>query len=128
MMHLLRLLMSWSVRRVLLFVLLVAAMVAFVQIRNAYQRVPELTRQVEALERQQSLLDAEVARQREQAAAGLRAIEGLEEPMLRRRLAEVRSAIAAHEGDRAGGLGLALDAARGDGNAVARELAGEFRL
>ncbi|MGZ8343124.1 MAG: hypothetical protein ACXW27_05955 [Allosphingosinicella sp.] len=128
MMHLLRLLMSWSVRRVLLFVLLVAAMVAFVQIRNAYQRVPELTQQVEGLERQQSLLDAEVARQREQAAAGLRTIESLEEPMLRRRLAEIRSAIAAHEGDRAGGLGLALDAARGDGNAVARELAGEFRL
>lgn len=128
MMHLLRLLMSWSVRRVLVFVLLVAAMVAFVQVRSAYQRVPELTQEVVALEQQQVLLEAEVGRQREQAEAGLRAIEGFEEPMLRRRLAEVRAAIAAQEGGRTGGLGFALDAARGDGNAVARDLAGRFRL
>lgn len=128
MMHLLRLLMSWSVRRVLVFVLLVAVMVAFVQVRSAYQRVPELTQEVVALERQQGLLDSEVGRQRDRAEAGLRAIDGLEEPMLRERLAEVRSAIAAHEGGRAGGLGTALDAARGDGNAVARDLAGRFRL
>lgn len=128
MMHLLRLLMSWSVRRVLVFVLLVAAMVAFVQVRSAYQRVPELRQEVEALQRQQDLLEAEVRRQREQAAVGLRTIEGLQEPMLRRRLGEVRSAISEHGAGNAGGLGLALDAARGDGNAVARELAGRFRL
>jgi hypothetical protein len=127
MMHLLRLLMSWSVRRVLLFVLLVAAMAAFVQIRSAYQRLPELSREVEDLERQQRLLEAEVGRQRERAEAGLRAIESAEEPMLRRRLAEVRSAIA-QEGGGGGGLDLALHAARGDGNAVARALAGRFRL
>lgn len=128
MMHLLRLLMSWSVRRVLLFVLLVAAMVAFVQVRSAYQRVPELKREVEHLERQQRLLQAEVNRQRRQAEERLRAMEGEEEPALRRRLADVRSAIAAQEGGRGGGLGVALDAARGDGDAVARELAGRFRL
>ena len=128
MMHLLRLLMSWSVRRVLLFVLLVAAMVAFVQVRSAYERLPELTEEVEALERQQGLLEAEVARQREQAETSLRTIEGLEEPMLRRRLAQVRAALAAQKEDRAGNLGLAVDAARGDGNALAAELAGRFRL
>lgn len=128
MMHLLRLLMSWSVRRVLLFVLLVAAMVAFVQIRSAWQRLPELTREVEDLERQKGLLQAEVARQRKQAEEGLGAIENAEEPILRRRLVDVRAAIAGREGGRSGGLGLALDAARGDGNAVARELAGRFRL
>ncbi|HLL31559.1 MAG TPA: hypothetical protein VK403_11230 [Allosphingosinicella sp.] len=126
-MHLLRLLMSWSVRRVLLFVLLVAAMAAFVQVRNAYQRLPELTQEAEALERQQGLLEEEVSRQREQAEARLRAIESLEGPMLRRRLAEVRSAVAGHRGG-GGGVGLALDAVRGDGDAVARELAGRFRL
>lgn len=118
--------MSWSVRRVLVFVLLVAAMAAFVQVRNAYQRLPELGQEVEALERQQGLLGAEIARQREQAEAALRAIQAAEEPMLLRRLVEVRTAIATH-GD-GGGPGLALDAARGDGNAVARELAGRFRL
>jgi hypothetical protein len=128
MIHLVRLLMSWSVRRVVLFVLLVAAMVAFVQLRNAYQRLPELTQEVEDLERQQGLLEAEVRRQREQAEAALRTLEGLEEPMLNRRLAQVRAAIAAREGGDGSGLGLALDAARGDGNAVARELAGGFRL
>lgn len=128
MMHLLRLLMSWSVRRVLLFVLLVAAMAAFVQVRNAYQRLPELARQAEDLERQQKLVEAEAARQREQAEARLRAIESAQEPVLRRRLAEVRTAIAAAQRGRAGGLGLALDAARGDGDSIARELAGRFRL
>lgn len=128
MIHLLRLLMSWSVRRVLIFVLIVAAMAAFVQIRSAYQRVPELTREAESLERQQELLEAEVTRQREEAEARLRGIEALEEPMLHRRLAEVRAAIAADVGGRAGGLGLALGAASGDGNAVARDLAGRFRL
>ena len=126
MMHLLRLLMSWSVRRVLLFVLLVAAMAAFVQVRSAYQRLPELRQEIEVLERQEGLLEAEVGRQRQQAEARLRAIGSAEEPVLRRRLAQVRGAIAAH--GRGGGLGLALDAARGDGNAVARELAGRFRL
>ncbi|HEX8225702.1 MAG TPA: hypothetical protein VF605_17975 [Allosphingosinicella sp.] len=128
MIHLLRLLMSWSVRRVLVFVLIVAAMAAFVQVRSAYQRLPELRQEAADLERQQGLLEAEVARQRQQAEAGLRAIASAEEPMLRRRLAEVRAAIAAQEGGGGGGLGLALDAARGDGNAVARDLAGRFRL
>lgn len=128
MMHLLRLLMSWSVRRVLLFVLLVAAMVAAVQIRNAYQRLPELNREIEALERQQGLIEAEVGRRRAQAEAGLRALERLEEPMLRRRLGEVRAEIAARRDSGAGSLGLALGAASGDGDAVARELAGRFRL
>ncbi|MGA9580416.1 MAG: hypothetical protein WBR13_00420 [Allosphingosinicella sp.] len=128
MIHLLRLLMSWSVRRVLIFVLIVAAMAAFVQIRSAYQRVPELTREAETLERQQRLLEAEVGRQREQAEAGLKAIEQFEEPLLHRRLAEVRAALAGRAMGGAGGLGLALDAARGDGNAVARDLAGRFRL
>ncbi|HYW15927.1 MAG TPA: hypothetical protein VE891_07210 [Allosphingosinicella sp.] len=128
MMHLLRLLMSWSVRRVLLFVLLVAAMVAAVQIGNAYRQLPQLSGEIENLERQQGLLEAEVERQRKQAEAGLRSIERLEEPMLHRRLAEVRAAIAGQEGGRTGGLGLTLGAASGDGNAVARALAGRFRL
>ena len=128
MMHLVRLLMSWSVRRVLLFVVIVAAMVAFVKIMEAYERVPALAGQVEALERQQALLDAEVRRQRERAEADLRAIRTLEQPLLRERLATVRAAIAAHESGRPSGLGLAFDAARGDGDAVARELASRFRL
>ncbi|HEY0132356.1 MAG TPA: hypothetical protein VGB57_13230 [Allosphingosinicella sp.] len=127
-MHLLRLLMSWSVRRVLVFVLLVAAMAAFVQVRSAYQRLPELRQQVESLERQQGLLEAEVDGQRKQAEARLQAIGSAEEPVLRRRLADVRAAIAGQEGGQSGGLGLALDAARGDGNAVAGELAGRFGL
>lgn len=126
--HLLRLLMSWSVRRVLLFVFLVAGMVALVQLRNAYQRLPELAAEVEALERQEGLLEAEVAKLRRQAEAGLQAMAGAEEPMLRRRLAEVRSAIAAQDGGTGGKLELALDAARGEGAAVANALADRFRL
>jgi hypothetical protein len=128
MMHLLRLLMSWSVRRVLLFVILVAAMAALVQVRSAYRSLPALADEVGALERQQSLLEVEVARQRQQAELALRAIGSAEEPMLRRRLAEVRSAIAAQGGGADRKLGLALDAARGESSAVADALAGRFRL
>ncbi len=128
MMHLFRLLLSWSVRRLLVFVLIVAAMVAFVQVRNAYQSLPEIAEQVEALERQHGLVEAEVGRQREQAEAALRSIGSAEEAVLRRRLAAVRAAIAAREDRSTSGFGLALDAARGDGDAVARALIGRFRL
>lgn len=128
MIHLIRLLMSWSVRRVLVFVLLVAAMAAFVQVRSAYQRLPELRQEVAALERQKGLLEADVAKRRQQADAALRAIASAEEPMLRRRLAEVRAAAAALDGGKGGGVGLAIDAARSDGDAIARRLAERFRL
>ena len=91
--------------------LLVAAMVAAVQIRNAYQGLPELQRQTEELEGQQSLLEEDVRQQRERAEASLRLIQQAEEPVLRRRLTEIRAAIAASGDGGADGLGLALDAA-----------------
>ena len=127
MMHLLRLLLSWSVRRVLLFVVIVAAMVAFVKVMEAYQRVPALNAEVEGLERQQALLDTEVRAQRERAEAGLRAIQDMQEPMLRERLGSVRADIAALEKNGRSGLGTAFDAARGDADAVAAAAAAGFR-
>lgn len=128
MMHLLRLLLSWSVRRVLLFVVIVAAMVAFVKAMEAYQRVPALHAEVEGLERQQKLLDEEVRRQRAEAEAGLRAIRGMQEPMLRARLVAVRAEIASAVKGSPSGLETAIDAAKGDGDALARGLASRFRL
>ena len=128
MMHLIRLLLSWSVRRIVMFVLIVAAMVAFVKAVDAWNRLPALGEEIEALEGQQRLLAEELARQREEARTAIREMERLERPTLRRRLDSVRGQIAELESGRASGVGLALQMARGEGGALAREAATGFRL
>jgi|GEM_PF-3560654 len=128
MIRLLSLLVSWSVRRILLFVLIVAAMAAFVKVVDAYTRLPALAGEIESLERHERLLAEEIERQRSEAQAALAQIDRLEGPMLRERLASVRAQIAEVESGRASGVGLALQAARGEGSALAREAAARFRL
>lgn len=128
MMRLFRLLLSWSVRRILLFVLIVAAMAAAVKAVEAWNALPALAEEVAALEGQEAFLREELARQQEEARAALSAVEGLEQPMLRQRLARVREQIAAIESGRASGVALALQAARGEGSALARQAGNGFRL
>ena len=126
--HLLHLLISWSVRRVLVFIVIVAAMVAFVKIVETYQRVPVLAAELQSLEKQELLAEGEIRRQRERAEAALNQIQALEEGALRQRLASVRASVATLQSAQAGGFGLALSAVRGEGNAVAREIAARFQL
>jgi hypothetical protein len=128
MIRLLRLILSWSARRFLLFVIVVAAMTAFVKGVEAWNRLPALAEQVESLERHDALLRAEYQRQKQEAAAALGAIDRMEQPMLRERLVRVRAAIGEIETKRASGLGLALQAARGEGSALAQEAGSRFRL
>ncbi|HEY0012882.1 MAG TPA: hypothetical protein VGB79_08535 [Allosphingosinicella sp.] len=128
MMRLLRLLLSWSVRRILLFVIVVAAMVAALKGVEAWNRLPALAEEVAALERHDAMLRAEIVRQRSEAAAALAEIDRMEQPMLRERLVRVRAAIADIEAGRASGVALALQAARGEGSALAREAGSRFRL
>ena len=128
MIRLLRLILSWSARRFLLFVIVVAAMAAFVKGVEAWNRLPALAEQVESLERHDALLRAEYQRQKQEAAAALGAIDRMEQPMLRERLVRVRAAIGEIETKRASGLGLALQAARGEGSALAQEAGSRFRL
>jgi hypothetical protein len=128
MMRLLSLLLSWSVRRILLFVIVVAAMAAFVKAVEAWRSLPALGEEIAALEGQQRLLGEEIARQKEEAEAALAAIQRSEEPALRRRLDAVRGRIAELRSGRSSGVGLALQAARGEGGALAREAASRFRL
>jgi len=128
MMRLLRLLLSWSVRRILLFVLIVAAMTAAVKAVEAWNALPALAEEVAALEGQDQLLREELARQQAEARAALAAVEAMEQPMLRGRLGRVREQIAAIESGRASGVALALQAARGEGSALAREAGNRFRL
>ena len=119
MMHLIRLLLSWSVRRIVMFVMIVAAMIVFVKALDAWNRLPALGQEIEALEGQQRLLTEELARQREEARTAIREMERLEQPALRRRLDSVRGQIAELENGRASGVGLALQMARGEGGALA---------
>jgi hypothetical protein len=128
MMRLLRLLLSWSVSRILLFVLVVAAMAALVKAVEAWNSLPALAAEVEALETNEAMLRAELERQRREAAAALAEVDRLERPMLRERLASVRRQIAEIESGRASGVELALQAARGEGSALAREAGKGFRL
>ena len=126
--QLLRLLISWSVRRLLLFILIAAAMVAFVKVKEAYDSLPLLANEVENLQHQQALLEADAARQAAQAEAALGEIGRLEEAALVRRLARVRSDIAAVDADRLSKSGFALQVVRGRGDAIARDLSAAFRL
>lgn len=128
MMQLARLILAWSARHVLLFVLIVAAMVAFVKAKQAYDRVPELRTEVAALEREQRLLDAEVSRQRQAARAALAAIQRAERPALLERLRQVRTERAALERAAPGRASVALGAAQGEGGAIASALAARFRI
>jgi cell division protein FtsB len=128
MMRLLRLLLSWSVRRILLFVIVVAAMIAFVQALSAWNRLPALADEVASLERNDMMLRAEIERLRREAAAAPAAVERMEQPMLRDRLVRVRAAISEIEARRASGVALALQAARGEGSALARAAGSRFRL
>jgi hypothetical protein len=126
--RLLRLLLSWSVRRILLFVIVVGAMAVFVKAVEAWNRLPALQQEVESLERHDALLRTELERQRREAAAAVAEIDRMEQPVLRERLARVRAAIAEIEAGRASGVALALHAARGEGSALAREAGSRFRL
>jgi hypothetical protein len=128
MMRLLRLLLSWSVRRLLLFVIVVAAMAAAVKAVEAWRSLPAIAEEVESLERHDALLRAELDRQRREAAAAVAEIDWMGEPALRARLLRVRAAIADIEAGRASGVALALQAARGEGSALAREAGSRFRL
>ncbi|HEX8192827.1 MAG TPA: hypothetical protein VF552_07985 [Allosphingosinicella sp.] len=128
MMRLLRLLLSWSVRRILLFVVVVAAMAAFVKAAEAWNRLPALAEEVESLERNDALLRAEIEQRRRDAAAAVADIDRMEAPLLRERLVRVRAAIAELEAGRMSGVALALQTARGEGGVVARQAAARFRL
>lgn len=126
--RLLGLLLSWSVRRILLFVLIVAAMAALVKAVEAWNALPALTAEVESLEAQERLLHEELERQKIEARAALTAVERMGQDGLRARLVSVREQIAGIESGRASGAALALQAARGEGSALAREAANRFRL
>jgi prefoldin subunit 5 len=128
MMHLLRLLTAWSVRRLLLFAVIVAALVALVKVKEAYDRVPVLRGEIEALERQQDELGRAASREIRRAAGAVEEIEQLELTLLQQRLAEVRARIAAAGGARFSRSRFALDVVRGDTDSIARELAASFRL
>ena len=128
MMRLLRQLLSWSVSRVLLFVLIVAAMAAFVKAAEAWNSLPALAAEVEALETHDAMLRGEIERRRREASAALADVERLERPMLRARLESVRRQIAEIESGRASGVELTLQVARGEGSALAREAGKGFRL
>lgn len=128
MMRLLRLLLSWSVRRILLFVIVVAAMAAFVKALEAWNSLPALAEEVESLERHEALLRVELERQRREAAAALAEIDRMEQPMLQQRLARVRARTGEIEAGRASGVAVAVQAARGEGSALAREAGNRFRL
>lgn len=125
---LLRLLLSWSVRRLLMFVLIVIAMVAFVKVKEAYDRLPAAHAEISSLQAQQHLLQASVREQRAQAQASIAQIGALEAPLLRQRLANVRLQLADPGQRRLTAPGFALAAVRGDADALARDLAASFRL
>ena len=128
MMRLVRLLMSWSVRRILLFILIVAAMVAFVKVKEAYDSLPVLSGEIEALRKQETLIDSDARRQVAEARAALGEIERLEQAALQQRLARVRSEIARLDSGRLSRTGFALQAVRGNSDAIARDLSAAFRL
>jgi len=128
MIHLLRLLTAWSVRRLLLFAVIVAALVALVKVKEAYDRVPALRGEIEALERQQDELGRATGGEIRRAAGALAEVERLELALLQQRLAEVRAGIAASGGARFSRTGFAMDVVSGDTGSIARELAASFRL
>lgn len=125
---LLRLLTAWSVRRILMFVLIVIAMVAFLKVKEAYDRVPALKAEIGALEEQQALLRENSRAQMEDARAALARIEQAEAPWLQQRLANVRAEMASPAYNRMSNAGYAMAVVRGDTGKIAQDLAAGFRL
>ena len=118
----------WLGRHVVIFALVVLALWVAAKIFQAYQSLPALRQDVAMLESQKSALDDIVAARMAEARASAERIDDLERAALERRLAALRVQIARSrraEGSRAG---LALDLARGEGGAVARQLGEGLRL
>ena len=118
----------WAARHVFIFLLIVLALVAAAKVYEAYRALPALNEEVATLERQRELLEEDAARQRAEAEAAAKRIEGMEAPLLRQRLVEVRARIAASDAGRYSRSGFALAAVQGDGQKIARELGAAFRL
>lgn len=118
----------WVTRHFFIFLLVVLALVGASKIHEAYREVPEISARVEQLEHQQSILQAEMARMQAQARSNANELEGLELPLLQRRLQQVQVAIAPLDEGRLSRAGFALDVVSGDANAIARDLGAGFRL
>jgi len=112
MFNLLRWLASWIVRNVLIFVLIVVAMAAFVQIKAAFDRVPALQANVAALETQKAVFDAEARALRRWADAQTAAIDRAERAFLVRRLVRIRSDLADPANQPHSGVALIAEAGR----------------
>jgi hypothetical protein len=126
--HLLRLLLSWSARRVLIFILLVVTMIAVLKVKEAYDRIPAIQTEVELLQGQQAQLFELVRAERQRATDRLHEAQALEEKLVRQRLASLRQQRTVLEARQRSSAELALDAVSGNGPNIAGALGARFRL
>lgn len=128
MVRLLRLLAAWSVRRILIFILVAAALVALIQVKQAYDEVPLLRGEIARLSEQRET----VRREGLSLAASSRRLRSelgsLEAAALQDRLRTVRLEIAALRSERHERSGVAVEALRGDAGAISRAVLNDFRL
>lgn len=127
MLNLLRWLTSWTVRHILIFGIIVAAMVAFIQVKAAFDRVPALQSNVEALETQRRLFNAEAAALRSWAGAKVSEISRAEKGALLSRLATLQAELADPANRRASRADFYREVLiEGPVDAVARDLRAAF--
>lgn len=125
---LLRSVIAWSVRHVLIFALVLAGLAIAWTWREQDERRQALAAETTLLENQRRTLAADIARQRAGAAEVFARIETLERSALQRRLAAIRAELAGMDAPRLSRTTLAVDLMRGRPDAIARDLGANFRL
>lgn len=127
MMALLRIAVGWAARHFFMFLAIVAALIVVGKIYEAYQALPALKGELEALETQEGLLQEGVAREVEKAGGAVERLDQMELQALHQRLGVVRAELAASRPKQMSRTGAAVNIARGQTQAVASQLTAAFR-
>lgn len=128
MLSLLRRLASWSVRHILMFALIVAAVAIFVQLKQEYDRRALLQAELPALEAQREQLSERADLLRDQARRSAGDIGSQTRVELQQRLQAVDARIAELDAKRLSTADFALTAVTGSTETIASKLEQRFRL
>lgn len=128
MMALLRITIGWAARHFFMFLAIVAALIVVGKLYEAYQALPVLKGELEALETQDGLLQKGVAREVEKAREAVERLDQMELHALHQRLEVVRAELAASRPKQMSRTGAAVNIARGQTQAVASQLTAAFRF